>query len=185
MGSLGDDGLEPLRKRQKLDLDMSSSNHSLPDISKYISVGCLRIARVDCMISSDVWRSFDDEWKKFMHPKDFYNLSPPYLDNIIQDRLLNSSMIRPYQRLHQDAWIRMEFKAVDQDLGQVRVYILADDVERGTINRQLKPQRKAIELLLSQIDTGKATWEGKWSKEIPVAHVDPTLDKKHDEDDVS
>ena len=70
----------------------------------------------------------------------------------------------------------------DQHLGQVRVYILPDDVGRASIGRQQSSLRKAMQLLIAQIDISKATWKGEWSEDTPVAHIDSSLDEKPKED---
>jgi hypothetical protein len=74
----------------------------------------------------------------------------------------------------------MEFKMKNQHLGQIRVYILPDDVGRGSIDRQQSSLRKAMQFLITQMDISKATWRGAWSDDIPVAHIDSSLDSKED-----
>jgi hypothetical protein len=76
----------------------------------------------------------------------------------------------------------MEFKMKDQHLGQIRIYILPDDVGRASIGRQQSSLRKAMQLLIAQIDISKATWIGDWSEDTPVAHIDSSLDEKPKED---
>ena len=79
----------------------------------------------------------------------------------------------------------MEFKIKDQRFGQVRVYILPDDVGRGAIDRQHAALRRSMQLLLAQVDISKATWNGDWSEDVPVAHVDPYLDEEKPKDDAT
>lgn len=79
----------------------------------------------------------------------------------------------------------MEFKMKDQHFGQVRVYILPDDVGRGAIDRQQASLRRTMQLLLAQIDISNATWNGDWSDHTPVAHVDSYLDELKVKDDAS
>jgi hypothetical protein len=75
----------------------------------------------------------------------------------------------------------MEFQTRDQDLGQVRVYILPDDVGRRVVDRQQTTARRSMQLLLAQLDISRATWNGQWSKDTPVAHVDASLDAKEED----
>ena len=152
------------------------------DINKYIPVGCLRIQRSECAISSEVWKSCTS-WHSFAHPRDVYNIqSGLFLANNIQEVLLSSPVLQPYRAIHYAEWLRMEFKARDQHLGQIRVYILPDDVGRGSIDRQQSSLRKAMQLLIAQLDISAATWNGDWSEDTPVSHVDSSLDEKPKED---
>jgi hypothetical protein len=76
----------------------------------------------------------------------------------------------------------MEFKANDKHIGQVRVYILPDDIGRASIDRKIIPLRKSLLLLLAQLDISKATWKGEWNESTPFRHIDPSLntDNSHD-----
>jgi hypothetical protein len=76
----------------------------------------------------------------------------------------------------------MEFKSKDQYQGQIRIFILPDDVGRCRIDRHQSALRKAMQLLFAQMDVSTATWCGDWSDDTPVAHLDSTLDKKAEED---
>jgi superfamily II DNA or RNA helicase len=148
------------------------------DISKYIPVGCVRIERRDCGISSEVWMSCNT-WHAFAHPRDVYNQRDgPFLVNALQEKLLNSRTLQNYVGIHYAGWVRMEFKRQSQDCGQVRVYVLPDDVGRSVIEREEKSLRKALHSLLAQLDISNDTWIGKWSREGPMVHIDSSLDRK-------
>lgn len=151
------------------------------DINKYIPVGCLRIHRSDCGISTEVWKSCS-AWSAFAHPRDAYGTpGVEYLLNALQETLLSSPVLRQYRVLHNAGWIRMEFRAKDSHSGQVRVYVLPDDVGRKLVDKQQSAPRRSLQLLLSQLDISKATWDGEWSESIPVAHVDASLDTKEED----
>ena len=79
----------------------------------------------------------------------------------------------------------MEFKMRDQQFGQIRVYVLPDDVGRSSIERFGSSLRRSMQLLLSQLDISKATWIGNWHQDIPLAHVDASLDDVQAKDDTS
>lgn len=76
----------------------------------------------------------------------------------------------------------MEFKANDLHTGQVRVYILPDDVGRRTIDRQVRSLRRPMQQLLSQLDISKTTWRGDWKDDTLVAHLDSGLDADQQND---
>ena len=120
-----------------------------------------------------------DAWHAFAHPRDAYNQRDgPFLLNALQEKLLKSSTLQNYVGIHYAGWVRMEFKRRDQDIGQVRVYVLPDDIGRSVIEREEKSLRKALHSLLAQIDISKDTWAGRWSAENPMIHIDSSLDRK-------
>jgi SNF2 family DNA or RNA helicase len=72
----------------------------------------------------------------------------------------------------------MEFRRRNSQWGQVRVYVLPDDVARGTVDRDHNSLRKALQSLLNKFDVSKATWKGEWSEHSDVVHIDSSLDRK-------
>ena len=152
------------------------------DINRYIPVGCLRIEKQESGLKSDVWMQHSS-WHAFAHPRDFYKAQgETYLENQTQEKLLSSPVVQPYRGLCYAGWIRMEFKVKDEHFGQIRIYILPDDVGRSSLDRQQVSLRKAMLLLIAQIDIAKSTWNGEWSEETPVEHIDSALDGKAKED---
>ncbi|PMD31253.1 hypothetical protein L207DRAFT_641000 [Hyaloscypha variabilis F] len=146
------------------------------DISKYIPVGCVRIERENCDMSPEAWISCD-AWHAFAHPRDvFNNKDGPFLNNALQRKLFSSPMLQNSVGIHNAGWVRMEFKTQDQYRGQVRVYILPDDVGRSVILREEKSLRKALQSLLGQLDISNDTWNGQWFHETPMVHIDASLD---------
>jgi len=75
----------------------------------------------------------------------------------------------------------MEFKTNDQSLGQIRIYILPDDIGRGVVARTRNSLRKDMRKLLTEIDIANSTWVGEWDEGSPVAHLDASLDKKEED----
>lgn len=66
--------------------------------------------------------------------------------------------------------------------GQIRVYILPEDIGRRTIERNENSLRRSLQRLMVDIDTNKAIWDAEWSKDTPVIHVDTDLDETKDSD---
>jgi hypothetical protein len=100
----------------------------------------------------------------------------------IQEKLLNSPLLKSLNPLHREAWIRMEFKAKDHLSGQLRIYILPDDIGRSSIDRYKSPQRKALQALLGQLDVSSNTWNGEWLEESPIIHLGSALNREDGED---
>ncbi|RFU32482.1 hypothetical protein B7463_g3855, partial [Scytalidium lignicola] len=155
-----------------------SATGGLLKMSKYIPIGCLRVRRDSCAIQTDIWESFDT-WCILSHPRPLYGTHEgPDFFNESQEVLLSFTALQPYSGLHNAGWIRMEFKAVNRNLGQFRVYILPDDMERRFIDREQPSLRRSLQLLLTQLDISKDTWHGNWMEDTPISHVDSSLDVK-------
>ncbi|TVY27903.1 DNA repair protein RAD5 [Lachnellula hyalina] len=170
------------------DMPPAISNPSNPsmalDITKYIPVGCLRIHRSKCSISAEHWESCST-WATFAHPQDLFKPTGQYLSGTIQGALLNSPVLSHFRGLHYAGWIKMEFKSQGSCFGQARVFILPDDVGRVSISRESLVLRRSMQQLLSILDVSRATWRGEWSDDIPVTHIDSTLDEDKVEENIS
>ncbi|KAH7419761.1 hypothetical protein BKA64DRAFT_651563 [Cadophora sp. MPI-SDFR-AT-0126] len=146
------------------------------DIAKYIAAGCLRISRLDSSITLDAWQRCS-QWQSVAQPPEAHrSAGQSFIETSVQKALFSTSLLQPFVSLYNLQWIRLEFKANDAIHGQIRVYILPDDVGRSVINRNIPSLRKTLLLLLSQIDVSTVTWNGQWLEESQICHVDPSLD---------
>ncbi|KAF7875277.1 hypothetical protein EAF04_002449 [Stromatinia cepivora] len=163
-----------------------SKDKYLSDISKYIPVGSIRIHKQDCLFLEDEISSCQS-WHAFHLPADINNFQHNilYLPNTLQGKLLRSAPLNVFNGIHNAGWIRMEFKARDHCSGQVRVYILPDDIGNAVLDRSTKRLRKGMEALLDKLDVSHATWQGKWSDDEPIQHIDPTLNADQSTENVS
>ncbi|KAK0108497.1 hypothetical protein ONS95_003301 [Cadophora gregata] len=153
-----------------------TSGHFKVDIGRYIAAGCLRISQPDSNIALDAWQSCSS-WKSVAPLPEAHLFSgQTFIDASLQKALLATSLLQPFVSLQTSQWIRLEFRVNDSVHGQVRVYILPDDVGRSVINRNVPALRKALLLLLNQIDISAATWNGQWFKDSLIRHVDTSLD---------
>jgi hypothetical protein len=154
----------------------SSPELFILDITNFIPVGCLRVLREESGIKLAEWNSCG-VWQAFPHKKDIdYNRGGPYLKKELQSDFFNSLVLKPYVSLHNAGWVRLEFKSNDFSCGQIRVYILPDDVGRGLVTRDEPSLRKALKGLLANLDIFSRTWEGDWHIGSPFFHVDPSQD---------
>ncbi|ESZ89833.1 hypothetical protein SBOR_9784 [Sclerotinia borealis F-4128] len=166
---------------------LSGSTHNyFNNILKYIPVGCIRIRKQDCSISEDELSSCQG-WQALHLPTDIHNFQHNllYLPNTIQGKLLRSASLVGFCGIHNAGWIRMEFKAKDQHSGQVRVYILPDHVGKAVLDRSRTQLRKGMELLLDKLDISNATWQGTWTDDTPILHIDSSLDAENSRDNIS
>ncbi|KAL3419284.1 snf2 family helicase [Phlyctema vagabunda] len=149
------------------------SQEEIPNISKYIPVGCLRIQRQDIIIED--WE-LHSSWAAFARSnenrdqKEIHFLSEP-----VQQTLTRQAGLANYNGLLSAGWARFEFKSNNKHCGQIRVYILPDDVSRRRIDRDQPRLRSAMKLLLALIDISGDAWHGGWQDTTPVLHVNPRM----------
>jgi hypothetical protein len=150
------------------------------DIDNYVPAGSIRLARHKCGITVEAWTS-SHRWEWLGHPREvIFSDAGPFIPNTVQELLFGSAAMRPFRNLHQAGWIRLAFKMRDIEWGQIRVYILPDDIGRRMIDRADHTLRNSLQHLLSQLDTAKATWDAQWSPETPVFHIDSIADERKD-----
>lgn len=95
-----------------------------------------------------------------------------FLPPEIQQLLISSQYLTPFQGLFKEQWIHLSFgmHPLQKNVGIVRVYILPDDVDNCTISRTNPSLKKARQKLLSQLDFG-------WTAYMGVPHGISPLDR--------
>ncbi|TGO40581.1 hypothetical protein BHYA_0035g00550 [Botrytis hyacinthi] len=163
-----------------------SKNSCFSNLNNYIPVGSIRIHKHECsLLTEEVFTC--RYWHAFHLPSDIINFQQSilYLPNTVQGQLLRSAALAEYTGIHNAGWIRMEFKAKDKNTGQIRVYILPDDIGNAVLDRSVKQLRKGMETLLHKLDVSNAAWQGTWSDDTPTQHINTDLDGKESTDIVS
>ncbi|KAF7885326.1 uncharacterized protein EAF01_011391 [Botrytis porri] len=163
-----------------------SKNSCLSDLTNYIPAGSIRIHKQECsLLTEEAFRC--RSWHAFYLPSDITNFQQSilYLPNTIQGQLLRSAALAGYTGIHNAGWIRMEFKAKDNNSGQVRVYILPDDIGNTALDRSMKQLRKGMQALLDKLDVSNAAWQGTWSDDTPIQHIDSELDENKSANTIS
>lgn len=162
--------------------NMSAGDRYRFDITTYIPIGCIRVTKEELPVSQQSWNE-SSQWGAIKHPRDVNNPgSRPYLRSDIQETLLKLARISSFHAIHTALWIRMEFRANDAAHGQIRVYMLPDDIGRGAVDRNSSTLRKAVALMLRELDVSPVTWSGNWTPETPFFHLDPSLDASTKQD---
>ncbi|RDW78043.1 hypothetical protein BP5796_05895 [Coleophoma crateriformis] len=162
------------------DTHVAAATDFIFDITKYIPAGCLRIQRNE--LSTELWSSCSS-WAAFAHPRHTFNPSGGVvLVNEVQEKLLNSQTLGHYHGLHNAGWIRMEFKVLNCDWGQVRIFILPDDIGRRFIDRHQPGLRQSMKSLLAHLDISAATWNAEWDESTTILHINSELDEGHVKD---
>ncbi|KAM0133866.1 hypothetical protein ACHAO1_005988 [Botrytis cinerea] len=163
-----------------------STNSCFSDLTNYIPAGSIRIQKHECSLLKEeafACRS----WHAFHLPTDINNFQQSilYLPNTVQGQLLRSAALVKYTGIHDAGWIRMEFKAKDQNSGQVRVYVLPDDIGNSVLDNSTKQLRKGMQALLGKLDISNATWQGTWSDDTPIQYINSDLDEVESTDVIS
>lgn len=65
--------------------------------------------------------------------------------------------------------------------GQIRVYILPEDIGRRMIDRADQTLRRSLAHLMTELDMESETWDASWSEETPIAHIGVHIDAKDNE----
>ncbi|TGO16295.1 hypothetical protein BPAE_0507g00020 [Botrytis paeoniae] len=163
-----------------------SKNSCLFDLNNYIPAGSIRIHTHECsLLTEEVFTC--RSWHAFHLPSDIINFQQSilYLPNTVQGQLLRSAALAEYTGIHNAGWIRMEFKAKDKNSGQVRVYILPDDIGNAVLDRSMKQLRKGMEALLDKLDVSNAAWQETWSDDTPIQHINSELDENDSANTIS
>lgn len=160
------------------------------NIESYIPVGCLRIYRHRTSISPQVWTAHNS-WKSFASfdgPTEYENAETLAKD--VQSAL-SEALIQIYeykQPMRKDickfGWVRMEFKINARDSensGQVRIFVLPDDVGRTNFPRSDADLRKQLKSMLRYVDISPDTFAGAWDPRTPVRYMDDALDWSEEE----
>jgi hypothetical protein len=150
-------------------------------VKNYIPAGCLRLQRYKCQVTAEVWTSCD-KWHWLGHPREIaLHHNQPFLQNVLQEKLFNTISLHPFRNLHQAGWIRLEFKMRDAEWGQIRVYILPEDVGRRMIDRDDQTLKKCLAHLMTELDMARNTWDAMWSEDRPIVRIGAHLNEKDSE----
>ncbi|KAL7960952.1 P-loop containing nucleoside triphosphate hydrolase protein [Trichoderma compactum] len=126
----------------------------------YIPVGCIEISQHETNVSKDDWFSAENwAWKSFLQPRDDWNFSE-HVNPSLQESLFDSSKLSPLSKLFHARWCKLDFRvtARDGNPGIIRVFLLPDDIERGSISRSNPDLRKARLLILQSLDYSPSAW---------------------------
>ncbi|KAM0258412.1 hypothetical protein ACHAQJ_003889 [Trichoderma viride] len=135
----------------------------------YIPVGCIGISQDESNISKQDWSSIENRtWRSFVRysgaVSDNNHTATPdelCLNPITQASLLEASKLLPFAQLFQARWCQLDFcvSALDEQLGIIRVYLLPDDVQRGSVDRSDSKLQTARILVLRCLDYSPCAWK--------------------------
>lgn len=141
----------------------------LPRLSHYIPVGCIGVARSAVEVEDSIWLSEDHTWKHLLYPPiiaattlpDFARPGP-HLHTDLQAALLKSPGLKRCAQLLVAQWLHLEFRVCPNtdSLGVLRVYVLPDDVLRGTVDRTQGSLFKARGRVMAEVDCSSDAWNG-------------------------
>lgn len=157
----------------------------------YIPVGCIGISQDESQISGYDWSTLDHRgWQKLSRHSGIISHSDSEarpgelcLDPRIQTSLLTAPKLLSLAQLFHAQWCQLEFcvSTLDEELGIVRVYLLPDDVQRGSIDRSDTRLQKERFRVLRCLDYLPCAWK---AVKIPEETGRPVLENPNtDEND--
>lgn len=146
-----------------------------PDLGSYLPIGCicvpasqtsLSVEQLNTLNGQDGWISFDGPEKGSQTNGFTTRDSPDNLCEDIEACLVRCAALKPFQGLLLARWIRLTYRTSTSREGLVfRIYILPDDVERRSVDREDKRLKKARSLLLERLNFSHEVWLGAWPVE--------------------
>ncbi|OAQ95633.1 hypothetical protein LLEC1_04062 [Akanthomyces lecanii] len=139
-----------------------------PRSPHYIPVGCIGVSRCDIDVEDAIWQINGPSWTSFVRQENTTTAGTPDAarsadhNSLLQEALLRSAAVKACAQLFQAHWARLEFKIFPEfdDTAVLRVYILADDVLRGSVSRSQGSLFKARGRILEQVDCSARAWSG-------------------------
>ncbi|KAK3498681.1 hypothetical protein B0T13DRAFT_488737 [Neurospora crassa] len=145
-------------------------------IDRFLAAGCVVINEAESGISPALWAvPLLHTWHSIDIPafkgKPKYNPSigpisiagsDPPLSPSVQDSLLESPFLSPFQSLLGSKWVHTTFRVTAEfpSRGIVRVYLLPDDVENRLLPRSNTHLRQLRTRLFRLLDCSSCTWNG-------------------------
>ncbi|ATY58252.1 SNF2 family helicase [Cordyceps militaris] len=154
-----------------------------PPSAHYIPVGCLGVPRSEIKLEESLWQMDDTTWKACVRPKK--QSAGRTLDDAsqnavvvsaLQDAFLNPTTMQICSYLFRDNLAEFEYRVLPQFdyMVVVRVYLLADDALRGSINRSQFNLCKLRGYILEALDCTARAWSGE---EAPHAGLKSPIEK--------
>jgi SNF2 family DNA or RNA helicase len=102
---------------------------------------------------------------------------PALPPNTVAPFLLKSADFARYTCLLDDNIIGAEFKSNNSLQGQIRIYLPEDGKLRQKDGYSYrKSSRKALKEFLRNLDISSLTWNGEWTDDMPISHINASLD---------
>jgi hypothetical protein len=158
--------------------------------ASYIPLGCITISEHNGNLSHEEWLMDElQEWASIVSKDERDQPLYPDKDLLplplsIQTRVLKAAGL--YSSLHLVArrWLKIQFKVVPSpsNLGIFRISALAEDRERGSIERSDGSLKKIQKALLRRLNFSKALWNGRpngshWPSPMPFRQPTETPDE--------
>ncbi|TQV98460.1 SNF2 family helicase [Cordyceps javanica] len=140
-----------------------------PRSPHYIPVGCIGVPRSEVDIEESLWQIENASWKSFVRPEGEGTGQIPddasrsgVLAPRLQIALLNAAAVKPCAQLFYANWARLEYNILPglASIATLRVYLLADDVLRGSVSRIQGSLFKARSRILEAVDCSAQAWLG-------------------------
>ncbi|PKS06533.1 hypothetical protein jhhlp_007281 [Lomentospora prolificans] len=155
-----------------MNLAAKSEFRAVPALDSYLPLGCLCVPEIQTGLSREQFAAIPSE-------RGWLNFNPPMKSSRLGGTLLNTnsdkaftdteadlsrcSLLKPLQGLLLARWIRIDYRLSADKEGLIfRVYLLPDDIERRSVDRENVRLKKARRQLLARLDFSPGVWLGIW-----------------------
>ncbi|KAJ6790380.1 hypothetical protein PWT90_04218 [Aphanocladium album] len=140
-----------------------------PRLPNYIPVGCISVPRIEIDVEDSLLQTERSAWKFLVFPENVKlgrtldeAARGREVNPTLQDALLKSAAAKSCAQLFQAHWAQLEYQISTSfdSMAILRVYLLADDVLRGSVSRTQGSLLKARGRILSEVDCSAQAWSG-------------------------
>lgn len=129
--------------------------------SIHIATGTLSVNKDDSRLSATIWDGLGQRiWYTFTHKDDSTDENELPLPAELQSLIFSAPGLKQLGSLFRKRWLKLELMVPSGAHFLIRVYLLPDDVLRGTVDRTVASCRKDRAALLSRLDFSQAAWKG-------------------------
>lgn len=133
--------------------------------TSHIPAGCLTISKEQLDFKDELWALEElRSWNTVALSPDAEaegGHQERFLHRDVHTALFKTSGLNPCARLCRAGWIKLEFSITTDEHATLRVYLLPDDVLRGTVDRSDTSLKKARQSVLRTLDYSKGAWDGR------------------------
>lgn len=134
----------------------------MPRWKRYqIAAGTLSVDKDDSRLSAAVWQELEERiWYTFTHQDDPTNENELPLSPELQSLIFSTTGLKQIGSLFRKRWLKLELMVPSAAHFLIRVYLLPDDVLRGSIDRTVPSSRKERAGLIPRLNYSTSAWKG-------------------------
>lgn len=127
----------------------------------HIATGTLSVNKDESRPSAAIWDRLEERtWYTFVHQDDATDENGLPLPADLQSLLFSTQGLKQVGSLFRKRWLKLELMIPSTAHCLIRVYLLPDDVLRGTVDRTVASCRKERAAILSRLNYSQESWNG-------------------------